>query len=134
MVERAETFLGAGWSFPIRVGRDGRIVMSEYETDIKEAIWIILSTAKGERVMQPEFGCGIHEFVFSVIDTSSLTLIENSVKEALTIWEPRVDLAGVNASTEKVSEGKLMIEVEYIVRKTNNRFNMVYPFYLSEGK
>ncbi|NIM15094.1 MAG: baseplate protein [Candidatus Aminicenantes bacterium] len=129
-----EEFLGRGWTFPLQVDDEGHISMSEYETDIKEAIWIILSTAKGERVMRPDFGCGIHDFVFSVINTSTLTLIENSIKEALTIWEPRIDLANVNVSTEKISEGKLIIDIEYIVRSTNNRFNMVYPFYLREGK
>lgn len=108
--------------------------MSEYEKDIKESIWIILSTVKGERVMRPDFGCGIHEYVFSVMNMASLTLIENSVKEALTLWEPRVQVTKVAVSTEGMSEGKLLIEVEYRVRTTNNRFNLVYPFYLSEGK
>jgi hypothetical protein len=130
----AEEFLGRGWTFPLQVGNEGRISMSEYEKDIKEAIWIILSTAKGERVMRPDFGCGIHEFVFSVMNTATTTLISNSVKEALTIFEPRIQVTKVEVSTEAMAEGKLLIEVEYRVRTTNNRFNLVYPFYLSEGK
>lgn len=129
----ANKFLGRGWSFPLRVDAGGRIGLSEYESDIKEAIWLILSTGKGERVMRPDFGCGIHDYVFSVIDTSTVTLMENSVKEAITLWEPRVRLTGVKASTGSVSEGKIEISVDYEVRATNNRFNLVYPFYLTEG-
>jgi phage baseplate assembly protein W len=130
----AEEFLGIGWTFPIQPNNEGRISMSEYEKDIKEAIWIILSTVKGERVMRPEFGCGIHEFVFSVMNMATQTLISNSVKEALTIFEPRIQVTKVEVSSEAIAEGKLMINVEYRVRTTNNRFNLVYPFYLSEGK
>ena len=130
----SEKFLGIGWTFPIQPDDEGRISMSEYEKDIKEAVWIILSTVKGERVMRPEFGCGIHDFVFSVMNTATTTLISNSVKEALTIFEPRIQVTRVEVSTERMAEGKLMIDVEYRVRTTNNRFNLVYPFYLSEGK
>ncbi len=130
----SEKFLGIGWTFPIQPDNEGRISMSEYEKDIGEAIRIILSTSKGERVMRPDFGCGIHEFVFSVMNMATQTLISNSVKEALTIWEPRIQVTKVEVSSESISEGKLMIDVEYRVRTTNNRFNLVYPFYLSEGK
>jgi phage baseplate assembly protein W len=130
----AESFLGVGWAFPVQVDAGGRVVMSQYEKDIKEAILIILGTAKGERVMRPDFGCGIHDYVFSVINTDTLTLVEASVREALTVWEPRIELIGVTVSADKASEGKLMINIDYKVRTTNNRFNLVYPFYLSEGK
>ncbi len=129
-----EKFLGAGWAFPIQVNADGQIAMSEYEQDIKESIWIILSTAKGERIMHPDFGCGVHDYVFSVINTSTLTLIENSVKEALTLWEPRIGITGVSVSTEDALEGKIVVSIDYKVRSTNNRFNLVYPFYLNESK
>jgi phage baseplate assembly protein W len=129
----AEEFLGTGWAFPLQVNALGQVGMSRYEQDIKEAIWIILGTRKGERVMRPDFGCGIHDFVFAVMNTSTLTLVETSVREALTLWEPRIDLTGVNVSNEKIQEGKLVIDIEYRVRTTNNRFNLVYPFYLKEG-
>ncbi|MEW6446549.1 MAG: GPW/gp25 family protein [Bacillota bacterium] len=81
----AKEFLGKGWAFPAGVGADGRIRMSEGEQDIREAIWIILSTSKGERVMRPDFGCGIHEFVFAPVNTATIALIGNSVREALTL-------------------------------------------------
>jgi phage baseplate assembly protein W len=130
----AKEFLGRGWKFPVIVDAKGKIEMSEYEEDIKEAIWIILSTAKGERVMRHDFGCGIYEFVFAPINTATIGMIEASVREALTLWEPRIELINVNVSAEKAEEGKLLISIDYRVRNTNNEFNLVYPFYLKEGR
>lgn len=127
-------FLGKGWKFPVKTGLDGRIAMSQYEEDIKESIWIIIGTAKGERVMRPDFGCGIHDLVFAPINTATVTLIENSVREALTLWEPRIELISVEASTKKANEGELPVSIDYRVRTTNNRVNLVYPFYLKEGR
>ena len=129
----AKEFLGKGWKFPVGVDSTGEIEMSEYEQDIKEAIWIILSTSKGERVMRPDFGCGIHDFVFAAINTANIGLIESSVREALTTWEPRMELKNVSVSTENVDQGQLIVSIDYTVRTTNNEFNMVYPFYLTEG-
>lgn len=130
----AKDFLGAGWKYPVRTDADKKIAMSEYEEDIKEAIWIILGTAKGERVMRPDFGCGIHDFVFAPINTATVNLVENAVREALTLWEPRIELTKVEVSTEQADEGKLIVSIDYRVRTTNNRFNLVYPFYLKEGR
>jgi phage baseplate assembly protein W len=132
-LELPNNFLGSGWKYPVRAGIEGKIAISKYETDIEEAILIILGTAKGERVMRPDFGCGIHDFVFAPINTATLNLVENSVREALTLWEPRIELVNVKISTEKVSEGKLLVSIDYRVRSTNNRFNLVYPFYIKEG-
>lgn len=126
-------FLGRGWKFPVNTDLKGRIEMSEYEEDIREAIWIILSTSKGERVMRPDFGCGIYDLVFDYINITTMGMAENSVKEALNLWEPRIELINVNASPDKEKEGKLIINIDYNVRTTNNRFNLVYPFYLLEG-
>jgi len=130
----AKEFLGVGWKYPVRVGGDGRIAMSKYEEDIKEAIWIILGTAKGERVMRPDFGCGIHDLVFAPINTATVTLVEKEVREALTRWEPRIELLKVEVSTEEADQGRLLVSIDYRVRSTNNRFNLVYPFYLKEGR
>ncbi len=129
----AKNFLGVGWKYPVKADYNGKIAMSQYEEDIKEAIWIILGTAKGERVMRPDFGCGIHDLVFASINTATVTLVENSVREALTLWEPRIELIKVEASTEYADTGKLLVSIDYRVRVTNNRFNLVYPFYLKEG-
>lgn len=134
----AKEFLGVGWKFPVNIDINGKISMSEYETDIKEAIMIILSTAKGERIMRPDFGCGIHNFVFSSMNTANISLIEDTVREALTLWEPRIELIKVEAKVDEspealFSHGKLLVNIDYSVRVTNNRFNIVYPFYLKEG-
>jgi phage baseplate assembly protein W len=130
----AKEFLGRGWQFPVRVDAvTGKISMSEYEKDIQEAIWIILSTAKGERVMQPDFGCGIHDFVFSTLSMTTLQLVKSDVMETLTRWEPRIDLQDVTVSPEKGNVGRLLININYRVRTTNNEFNLVYPFYLQGG-
>jgi phage baseplate assembly protein W len=130
----AKEFLGRGWKFPVSVdAKTGRISMSEYEQDIRESIWIILSTAKGERVMRPDFGCGIHDLVFAPINNTTVNLVENSVREALTLWEPRIELIKVEVSAEESAQGKLLVSIDYRVRVTNNRFNLVYPFYLKEG-
>ena len=130
----AEDFWGKGWKFPVAVdATTGKISMSEYEEDIREAIWIILSTSKGERVMRPDFGCGIHDFVFASINTTTLGLVESTVYEALILWEPRIELLDVTVSSEQAGMGKLLIEIHYRVRTTNNEFNLVYPFYLTEA-
>ena len=118
------------------MGVDGKgsISLSEYEQDIKESLWIILSTSKGERVMRPDFGCGIHDLVFASLSLSTLGLVESSVREALARWEPRIDLLEVKASPEEAEAGKLLVHIRYRVRTTNNQFNLVYPFYLQEGR
>lgn len=130
----AKSFLGRGWKFPIEVDTvTNRIIMSEYEDDIKEAIRIILSTSKGERVMRSNFGCSIHSFIFGLTDVTTLKLIESSVTEAIMIWEPRVDQIETQAIFDQGNPGRLLINISYVVRSTNNLFNLVYPFYISEG-
>jgi uncharacterized protein len=128
----ARDFLGIGWKFPVKAGLDGSIEMSKYEEDIKEAIRIIIGTAKGERVMRPDFGCGIHELVFESINITTLNQVENSVRESLTLWEPRIEIIQVVVARDKAQEGILLVNIDYRVRTTNNRFNLVYPFYLKE--
>ncbi|ARU62627.1 baseplate protein [Tumebacillus avium] len=129
-----KSFLGRGWKFPVVVDpATGRIAMSEFEDDIAEAIRIILYTAKGERVMRPDFGCGIHEFVFETTDPTTLSLMEASVEEAIMRWEPRVHEVDVKITQEQHDEGKLHISLAYRVRTTNNLYNQVYPFYMHEG-
>jgi len=132
-MSETKKFLGVGWKFPVNVDPDGLFALSEYEQSIKEAIMIILETSKGERVMRPDFGCGIHDYVFEIVNASTLGQIEHSVTDALERWEPRIELVDVSVNTESVATGKLLVNIQYVVRKTNNQFNMVYPFYLNEG-
>ena len=125
-------FLGRGVRFPVGTDGTGRIERSVHEADIEESIRIILGTAKGERLMRPDFGCGIHEYVFADVNPTTVTLIETSVEEALIEWEPRIEVRRIRASTEERSAGRLPIEIDYRVRRTNNEFNLVYPFYVEE--
>ena len=124
------SILGKGWKFPTVVDMRGGIALSQYEEKIRESIIIILGTAKGERVMRPDFGCGIHDLVFSVVNSSTLTLIESAVKEALVLWEPRIEVLSVRISKERLKDAILDIVIDYRVRRTNSEFNLVYPFYL----
>jgi phage baseplate assembly protein W len=128
----AREFLGVGWKFPIRVNARGGLSYSRHEQDIEEAVWIILSTAKGERVMEPEFGCGIHEYVFAPNNAATRGSIIYSVQKALAEYEPRIDVESVRVETFPGSENRLLIHVDYRVRSTNGRRNLVYPFYLTE--
>lgn len=126
-------FLGTGWSFPVQTDHKGDIQVSDAEKDIRESIKIILGTAKGERVMRPEFGCDIHEHLFSAVTPATRNLIESSVREALVRWEPRIDIETIDAYTNAEEPNKVLIEIEYYVRTTNSLSNMVYPFYITEG-
>ena len=129
----AKEFLGIGWKFLIKLDSSGKFKLSKYEEDIEESIRIILGTIPGERVMRPEFGCGIYEYVFSTINISNLALIEEEVKKALTLYEPRIEIINVKASPDTNRDGLVLIEIEYRVISTNTRQNLVYPFYLTEG-
>lgn len=127
-------FLGRGWQFPIRVNPRGGLSFSAAEQDIVEALWIILSTSPGERQMLPRFGCGIHDFVFAPNSASTRGSIGNAVRKALTAWEPRIDLVDVRVEAGPGEPNKLLIRIDYRVRSTNAYHNLVYPFYLKEGK
>ena len=122
-------FLGVGWNFPVRVDEQGRIELARYEESIRQAIWIILGTAAGERVMRPDFGCGIHDLVFSVNSSGTAAQLGVEVRDALLHWEPRIDVIDVNVNSGS-EVGELLININYQVRATNNAFNLVYPFYL----
>lgn len=127
-------FLGTGFQFPIQIDKaTGRMKTSSYEEDIKEAIWIILMTKKGERVMNPMFGCGIHDYVFAAVNYQTLGEMERSVEEALLMWEPRIINTQVHISEDTKKKGTVNIEISYVVRATNNPFNLVFPFYITEG-
>lgn len=125
-------FLGKGWRFPVATDTAGRFAMSAYEEDVRESIHLILMTAKGERVMRPDFGSGLYDFVFASMSVTVMGSIQATVKDALVQWEPRAQVLSVNVEADQGEVGKLNIDVEYRVRATNNRFNLVFPFYLRE--
>ena len=124
-------FLGCGWSLPALVhGR--RLALSGEETNISESIWTILATAPGERVMRPDFGCGLHDLVFAMPDAATIGRVREKVMNALVQWEPRISVQAVDVEIKDRGE-VLLINIHYTVRSTNNFFNMVYPFYLTVG-
>jgi uncharacterized protein len=131
--EADKAFLGVGWSFPVAFNAAGEVAQSAYEDDIRESIRIILGTSPGERIMRPDFGAGLPALTFEPINTTTMALAKHRVEEALILWEPRIDNIGVQVSAEPAL-GRLMIDIRYRVRATNIFYNLVYPFYILEGK
>jgi phage baseplate assembly protein W len=127
-------FIGRGWAFPIRTDTTGAIGLVSREREISEAIRLVLGTAPGERPMRPEFGCRIHEFVFSPADGATAAAITTEVTNALTQWEPRIDVEDVIVSFTPEDPNLLYIDVRYSIRTTNARHNLVFPFYVIPGE
>jgi len=132
--DSARAILGKGWAFPLRVGPRGGIDLSSHEQDIEEAICIILMTAKGERRMRPEFGCGIHDLVFAPNNATTFGLVAHHVEEAIGWWEPRVEVEEVNVNPDRQDPSRLFIDVRYRIKATNDVRNLVYPFYRIPGE
>lgn len=129
-----KNFIGTGFSFPVSIDKTtGRFVQVSEEDDIKQAIYIILMTRKGERLMRPEFGCDIHNYAFEMLDFTVLSQMKSAVSEALILHEPRIRDIEVVVRTDDQEAGKVWIDISYIVRQTNNPYNLVYPFYINEG-
>lgn len=129
------TFLGHGWNFLglIDTPEKGSVSLVGEEECVRQSIWIILGTAPGERVMRPDFGCGIHALVFSTQGSDTEGRVIRAVRDALVKWEPRIDVDDVRARPDAERPGLLLVEVDYRVRTTNNQFNLVYPFYLERS-
>ena len=125
-------FLGVGWKFPIQVTPRGGLAVSLYEQRVEESLYLILSTAKGERVMLPDFGCGIHDLVFQVNDARTRSVVVQQVRDALTKYEPRIDVLDVSADSSPDQPNLLLIRVNYRIRTNNAIGNLVYPFYIQE--
>jgi phage baseplate assembly protein W len=132
-VASGDGFLGRGWAFPIRPGPDGRLRLADPDEGIRNSIFLILSTAPGERVMRPEFGCGVHDLVFQPNTAALRGAVQARVREALIRWEPRIDLLDVRAETSPQADNQLLVRIDYRVRANNALFNLVYPFFLQEG-
>ena len=133
-----QDIIGTGVAFPLRVDRGGPVALSSGVDDVEEAIKLILGTAPGERPMRPEFGCGIHDFVFESMDASALGKIEHEIRDALDRWEPRIEVLDVDLAPWQTSggdglapaDGTLLIDITYVLRATNDVRNLVYPFYI----
>jgi phage baseplate assembly protein W len=122
--------IGSGLAFPLQVDRRGGIALARDEQDIDQAIQLILGTAPGERPMRPEFGCGVHDFVFDSIDATTIGRMEEAIREALDRWEPRIQVQSVEFDLSNSANGLLAIDIGYTVRATNTERNLVYPFYV----
>lgn len=129
----SKEFLGAGVAFPMRLDA-GRIAMNSYEDHVRQSIQLILQTAKRERVMRPDFGAGLHNLIFEPVNPVTTSLVQHEVKEALIRFEPRIDVLNVEVTVDQKEQEKLLINIQYRVRRTDTIFNLVYPFYLERGE
>jgi phage baseplate assembly protein W len=125
--------LGSGWAFPVIPTADGKLVLVSDGERIRQSIWLILATAPGERVMLPSFGCGIHDLVFQPNTVAVRGSVQAEVTDALTRWEPRIDVIDVTVTAPADQPGVMLIEIEYRIRATNSFYNLVYPLFISEG-
>ena len=126
----SDEFIGQGWAFPLRTDSAGGIALVSREQELEESIRLILGTARGERPMRPEFGCGIHDYVFAPADSTTAGLIAFEVRASLTRWEPRIDVVDVVVTVDDLRPETLYIDITYLVRETNDPRNLVFPFYV----
>jgi phage baseplate assembly protein W len=131
-----KAFLGVGWAFPVRPAADGsgEVALAVYEEDIRQAIRLILETNPGERVMRPDFGAGLRALVFEPINTTTLGLVRYRVEQALVVWEPRIEVMEVTVTASPDQRSRLDIDIRYRVRAVNTFYNLVFPFFLQEGR
>jgi phage baseplate assembly protein W len=155
MSSPSDDFRGAGWAFPVQVAPrpaveerpgealpqppvdlepDHAIALSRYDQAVRESILLILGTARGERVMRPDFGCGIHDLVFATNDSVTAARVSHEIRESMIEWEPRAETVTIDVAPDPADESRLVISLVYRVRATNNVFNLVYPFYLQVGE
>ncbi|MGY4829207.1 GPW/gp25 family protein [Sphaerotilaceae bacterium SBD11-9] len=129
-----QSFLGTGWGFPPSFDpRNKHAEMVSHEQDIEESLRILLSTTPGERVMQPSYGCPLRRMVFESVNESTLTEIRDLISKAVLFFEVRISLEHIEIDTEQLFDGLLRIRLDYTIRRTNTRSNMVYPLYLTQG-
>ena len=125
-----QDIIGKGWRFPPQIGPNGGIALVGGETEIEQAILIILRTAPGQRVMRPEFGCDLHELVFMPNNSDTAARIKRAVRQALGRWEPRIRVHSVETATDADDQARLIIDIQYEIKSTHDRRSLVYPFYL----
>lgn len=126
----SQDFVGSGWAFPLRTDASGAVALSHGDRDIAEAIRLILSTAPGERPMRPEFGCGIHQYVFDPADQTTAGRVAFEVRSSLKRWEPRIEVRSVDVRPDPGRQGVLLVDIGYTIRGSNDPRNLVFPFYV----
>jgi phage baseplate assembly protein W len=133
-IREGDEILGRGIAFPLRL-QGGELGMNAYESQVQQSIGLILRTGQGERVMRPDFGAGMDRLAFEPMNTVTVALVQHGVKEALTRFEPRIEVLGVTASFVEDNQGaKLLAQIQYRVKRTDSVFNLVYPFYVERGE
>jgi phage baseplate assembly protein W len=125
--------IGQGWRFPIKVNSSGGLDWSSGPDRVRDAIWIVLSTSLGERLMRPEFGAGLKDYVFEPNSPAIRAELASVIRGALVQWEPRIDIVDVTVQGSNDQDSQVLVSIDYQIRDTNELFNMVYPFYLQEG-
>lgn len=126
-----DAFLGKGWNFPPTLTENG-VKMVSYEQDIQQSLRVLLGTSPGERVNRYDYGCPLRKYAFEVMNTEIVAQMRNDIAKAVMLFEPRIALEEVSFE-KREEEGLLLIKLVYTIVRTNNRSNMVYPFYLNEG-
>lgn len=127
------SFLGTGWSFPPEFSRRGQVHMVSAEEDIHQSLRILLGTTPGERVMQPNFGCGLKSLLYASINESTVTEMKDLIERAILFFEPRVSVSRIQVDSAQACDGRLDFQIDYTVISTNARHNIVYPYYFREG-
>jgi Bacteriophage baseplate protein W len=125
----SEEFIGSGLAFPMGLDATGSFKLVSHEKEIEESIYLIIGTAPGERPMRPDYGCGIHNYVFDSINPDTAGRIAGEVRSALVRWEPRIEVRGVDVTVDPKDLSRALIEIRYSVGDTNDPRNLVFPFY-----
>jgi len=129
-----KSFLGTGWGFPLEFDPLSKAVkLSSEEEDIAQSLRILLATRPGERVMQPTYGCGLHALIFDTVNERMVSDVRETVERAILFFEQRIELHRVSVDSDSAYDGLLQIRIDYTIRSTNTRSNIVYPFYFQEG-
>jgi phage baseplate assembly protein W len=129
-MDDTNAFIGAGWNLPIETDATGSIALTTGIDELEQAMYLVLATTPGERPMRPNFGCRLQEYVFAPVDMNTSSRMASDVRAALLQWEPRVSVGDVVVSPSDDAESTLWIDVSYTVKATNDRRNLVFPFYL----
>lgn len=126
----SKEIIGRGWAFPPKIGQQGGMALTSERNEIEQAIWIILSTSPGQRVMRPAFGCRLHELVFAPNNNYTAAQACRYVEEALGMWEPRIRVTEIKAYPDPDDHQRLLIEIQYEVKANHDRRSLVHPYYL----
>lgn len=129
---RNREFIGRGLTFPLQVDSQGRLALTNGESEIEQSIRIILETSPGERVMRPTFGCRVWELLFESRNATTEALLKQYVREALAMWEPRIDVIGVDILDESMYDAAIMVNIRYTIKNAHNERSIVYPFYIMD--